>query len=548
MIGLPGARRPYHAGMSTFYVTTPIYYVNDRPHIGHCYTTCVADVAARFARLMGLETYFLTGTDEHADKVIAKAVENRLTEQQWVDQCAGEFVRAFALLGFSQDVFYRTSDPQHKALAQRYIKKLLDQGDVYLGDYVGWYDPSQDEYLTETLAKEHNYQSPVTGKALEKRTEKNYFFRLSKYQDALAAYIAEHEEFILPLARRNEVLGRLKDGLQDVPVSRALKAGESTWGVLMPGDPSHRVYVWIEALCNYLTAVDTAGKRHLWPAAVHLMAKDILWFHAVIWPAMLMALGQGQPKTVYAHAYWVREGRKMSKSLGNFVDIDVIERYVGVFGADALRYYLITQGPQGVSDADFSHGRFIETYNAELANGIGNATSRVGNMIDKYFGGRVPGHGGVGVLSGLEQFDWPVLTATAVRSAVARFGELDLAGATYEGIALVRKVDAYINATEPFKIAKKLEAEPGMKDRLGAILYHCAEALRVATLLLTPAMPVKMGQLQRTWNCVPAGGVTLSQLADWHGPHALVPGQGLTKGEVLFMRADPGAVWPPVGG
>lgn len=532
--------------MSTFYVTTPIYYVNDRPHIGHCYTTCVADVAARFGRLMGQDTYFLTGTDEHADKVIAKAVENRMTEQQWVDQCAGEFVKAFDLLGFSQDVFYRTSNPQHKALAQKYIKKLVTNGDIYLGDYVGWYDASQDEYLTETLAKESNYNSPVTGKPLEKRTEKNYFFRLSKYEDALRKHIDTHEDFILPLSRRNEVVGRFKDGLQDVPVSRALKPGESTWGVLMPDDPGHRVYVWIEALCNYLTAVDTEEKRKYWPASVHFMAKDIIWFHAVIWPAMLMALGEPQPRTIYAHAYWVREGRKMSKSLGNFVDIDVIQHYVTAFGRDALRYYLITQGPQDVSDADFAHARFIETYNAELANGIGNATSRVGNMIDKYFGGKVPDHKGTGMLPGMEQFDWPIITATAVRSAVTKVGVLDLAGATFEGIGLVRKVDAYINATEPFKLAKKLEAEPALADKLGAILYHCAEALRVASLLLSPAMPGKMAQLHTTWSCKPAAGVTLSTLADWHGPHALKPGQALTKGEVLFMRADPAAVFPPV--
>jgi methionyl-tRNA synthetase len=529
--------------MQPYYVTTPIYYVNDRPHIGHCYTTALADVAARFARLMGRDVYFLTGTDEHADKVIAAAAKHGMTEQQWTDACSAEFVKQYGVMNFQYDVFYRTSSAQHKTKAAAYIQKLVDKGDIYLGDYVGWYDASQDEYLTETVAKEHEYKSPVTKQPLEKRTEKNYFFRLSAYQDRLQKHIDQQDGFILPSARRNEILGRLREGLVDVPVSRQLKAGESTWGVLMPNDPGHRVYIWIEALCNYLTAVDTAERRAWWDGGtvVHLMAKDIVWFHAVIWPAMLMALGERLPRTVYAHAYWVSEGRKMSKSLGNFIDLERLNAYVRTFGVDALRWYLVTQGPQDSTDADFAHGRFVETYNAELANGIGNASSRVGNMIDKYFGGKVPDAKGVTVLEGLGEYDWPSITATAVRSAISKAEVLDLAGASFEGINLVRKVDAYINATEPFKLAKKIEAEPGLRDRLAAVLYHCAEALRVASVLLSPAMPGKMEQLQRTWNCVPGQGVNLAALCDWHGPHALQPGEGLTKGEVLFMRADPGA-------
>lgn len=524
------------------YLTTPIYYVNDRPHIGHCYTTGVADVAARFQRLLGNQVYFLTGTDEHADKVIAKAVEHGVTEQQWVDQCAGEFKKAFDLLGYSHDVFYRTSDPHHKTLAQKYIAKLQEKGDIYLGDYVGWYDASQDEYLTETVAKESNYNSPVTGKPLEKRTEKNYFFRLSKYEQMLLDYLAAHPDFILPQERRNEVLGRLKTGLQDVPVSRAIKPGESLWGVLMPNDPGHRVYVWIEALCNYLTAVDTADKRKYWPPACHFMAKDILWFHAIIWPAMLTALGEPLPKNVYAHAYWVREGRKMSKSLGNFVDIDVIRAYCDKYGRDAFRYYLVTQGPQNSADADFAHAKFVETFNAELANGIGNATSRVGNMIDKYFGGKVPDPRGVTKLR--DGYDWPAITAAAAHNTTAKANVWDLVGATAEAIGLVRMVDGYINATEPFKLAKKIEAEPALKDQLAAILYHCAEALRVASLILSPTMPTKMAQLWTTWNCTPPSGVSLTDLAAWNGPHALKSGQSVTKGEVLFMRADPAEASP----
>jgi methionyl-tRNA synthetase len=531
--------------MSTSYITTPIYYVNDRPHIGHCYTTTLADVTARFERLAGRETWFLTGTDEHADKVIAKAREHGVSEQQWVDSCAAQFKDAFALLGIGYDVFYRTSDEHHKALAQLYIAELMAKGDVYLGDYVGWYDASQDEYLTETVAKDAGYKSPVTGVALEKRTEKNYFFRLSKYQAALEAHLAANPGFVLPAERRNEVLGRLRSGLLDVPVSRALKPGESAWGVLMPGDSAHRVYVWIEALCNYLTAVDRPELARFWPATTHLMAKDILWFHAVIWPAMLMALGRPLPGAVYAHAYWVRDGKKMSKSLGNFVDLDVIRAYVGRFGADALRYYLVTQGPGGSTDSDFNHAKFVETFNAELANGIGNATSRVGNMIDKYFagpgGGVVPAPTGPRLEAGTPgaETGWPALVASIVGPARGSLDRRDVAAATLAGIAIVRQVDSYINTTEPFKLAKRVEAEPALKQRLGTILYHCAEALRIASILLSPAMPTKMAQLWTTWSCTPSPGATLGELCLFGGPHALKPGTGLTKGEVLFMRADP---------
>lgn len=527
--------------MTTCYITTPIYYVNDRPHIGHCYTTTLADVAARFQRLFGRDVLMLTGTDEHADKVVAKALERSMTPRQWADACSAEFVKAFNLLNLRFDIFYRTSDQRHKDLAQSYIRQLQAKGDIYLGDYVGWYDASQDEYLTDTLAKEHNYLSPVTKKPLEKRTEKNYFFRLTKYAAQLQQHIESAPDFILPEARRNEILGRIRTGLQDVPVSRAVKPGETgweDWGVLMPDDPGHRVYVWIEALCNYLTAVDSPERIKYWPAALHLMAKDIVWFHAVIWPAMLTALGRELPRTVYAHSYFVREGQKMSKSLGNFLDIDTIRGYIARFGADAFRYYLVTQGPSASTDADFSYARFVDVFNSDLANGIGNATSRVGNMVDKYFAGRLPS---AGDNRGFAGHDWPNIIDQAVRSAIAHADRMDLVSALAEGTALVRKVDGYINATEPFKLAKKIDADPALKDELAAILYHCAEALRVASIILSPAIPESAAKLWATWQCqIPECHETrtIAHLCAWGGEHALKPGQTITKGEVLFMRAD----------
>jgi methionyl-tRNA synthetase len=536
-------------GAGAFYVTTPIYYVNDRPHIGSCYTTLVADVVARYQRLFGRDVLMLTGTDEHADRVFGKAVEHGVTPRQWADRCSAEFVRAFADLNIHPDVFYRTSDEHHKALAAQHIRELQRRGDVYVGDYVGWYDVSQDEYLTETVAKASGYVSPVSGKALEQRTEKNYFFRLSAYESRLRAHIEANPDFVQPGARRNEVLGRLREGLQDVPVSRAIRSGEpdwGDWGVRMPDDPGHRVYVWIEALFNYLTAVEMPGRERYWPASVHLMAKDILWFHAVIWPAMLMALDRPLPRAVYAHAYFVREGRKMSKSLGNFVDIDTVRAYVARFGRDAFRWYLATQGPMHSTDADFSYAKFVEVYNAELANGLGNSTSRVGNMIAKYFDGRVPDGAGVSELESLrgQGFDWEAIINNAVRSAIAKGDALEIGGALREGVELVKRVDAYINVTEPFKMAKRLEGEGGgaVRAELGTILYQCAEALRVASVLMSPAIPDASARLASSWGFeVPVCHATrtLYHITRWGGEHSLRPGQALSKGEALFMRADP---------
>ncbi|MBK7403233.1 MAG: methionine--tRNA ligase [Phycisphaerales bacterium] len=560
-----------------YYITTPIYYVNDRPHIGHCYTTTVADVAARFARLMGRDTFLLTGTDEHAEKVVKTAQDRGLTPLQWADKNAAEFVKAFDLMGIQADDFMRTSQPRHIARASAYIKKLMDSGDIYLGDYVGWFDASQEEYLTETVAKEHDYKSPVTGKPLEKRTEKNYFFRLSKYESALLQAIEKGAKGepggyrILPDARRNEVLGRLKQGLNDVPVSRAVKEGDADWGILMPGDPNHRVYVWIEALCNYLSAVDNerepstaqaegGPRRKYWPPAVHVMAKDILWFHAVVWPAMLMALGEELPAVVYAHAYFVAEGRKMSKSLGNFIEIDQLRAYADKFSVDAVRWYLATQGPLGANDADFAHAKFIEVYNADLANGIGNCASRVGNMIAKYFDGVVPEPAERAAQIDQKQWDalflFPGLVKDCAPGIATQIEACGIDQALHLGASYVNAIDQFIAAHRPFSVAKE-EPSAGYgplngfitnQQFLSTVLYHSAEAVRIASLLLFPALPNKMAELWRNWNCSPLNDpadpnsgfkAPLAELAEWGGKWSLKPGQKIDKGEALFMRADP---------
>lgn len=533
-----------------YYITTPIYYVNDRPHIGHCYTTLLADVAARFERRRrpAGEVFFLTGTDEHADKVVTRAAEHGLRAIEWADQNAAEFERAFAFLGTSHDDFIRTTQDRHKHQVTRYVGALMKSGAIYSGTYEGWYDENQEEYVTETVAKDAGYKSPVTGKPLAKRREPCYFFRLSAYQERLERHFREHPECVEPEPRRNEVLGRLRAGLNDVPISRPVTDDPATqFGIRVPGDEKHRIYVWIDALFNYLSVVDTRERRRFWPPTFHVIAKDILWFHAVIWPAMLLALrdagaASGEdfafvslPRTLYCHSYWVREGKKMSKSLGNFVTIEVLRAYADRYGLDAVRWYLVTQGPLGSTDADFSHDKFVEVYNAELANGIGNCASRVGNMVDKYFAGVLPAP----TPSTSTEVDWPGLCARRVAHAVGCLRRFDLAGALGEGVALVREVDGYINATAPFKLAKTIDADPAAKARLATILFNCAEGVRVASLLLEPALTQRMPRLWEGWSWSPTPDNTMEALATFAGSAGLKPGQRLGKGDPLFMRADP---------
>ncbi len=547
--------------MNPYYLTTPIYYVNDRPHIGHCYTTVVADVAARFQRLLrgqplggsggqgrpGPDAVFLlTGTDEHADKVVTSAAAHGVGPQAWADQNAAEFRKAFAFMNCSFDDFIRTTEPRHKEKVGGYIRRLLDSGDIYKGEYTGWYDAGQEEYVTETVAKEAGYKSAVSGRPLVRRTEPCYFFRLSAYQERLREHIEGNPGFVQPEARRSEVLGRLRQGLQDVPVSRPVTDDPATqWGIRMPGDEAHRIYVWIDALFNYLTTVDTPERRHLWPARVHLIGKDILWFHAVIWPALLMGLGEPLPRMVFGHGWWISEGMKMSKSLGNFIDLERLKAYAGRYSLDALRWYLATQGPLTGTDSDFAHAKFVEVYNADLANGIGNSASRVANMIGKYFGGKVPDRGGAGA-DGTDH-DWPAIVERCVAEAAGAAERFDLGECVRSGIRLVGEVDAYIGVTQPFKLAKQVEAEPAKGAQLAAILYNCAEALRAAALLLLPAMPEKMGDLLGRWSSPPAPGVPLAELARFGGEHGLRAGTEIVKGDALFMRADPAEAAPGGG-
>lgn len=525
-----------------FYVTTPIYYVNDRPHIGHVYTTTIADVLARYHRLAGHQVFFLTGVDEHAEKVAQAAQQRGLSPQAWADQNAAVFQSTFARLAMSHDDFVRTSSPRHKTKVQEYVSALLHGGDVYLGEYEGWYDASQEEYVTESKAKEYNYKSPITGQPLVRKTEKNYFFRLSAYRQPLLELLEQGREFdgcrfdVQPEARRNEIIARIRD-MEDVPISRT---GTGGWGIPMPGDSQQTIYVWIDALFNYLTYTDSPDRRPYWQCgAVHLIAKDILWFHAAIWPAMLLALRKcpgyqwvNLPRLVYAHSFWISEGQKMSKSLGNFIDLEKIDHYVNTFSLDALRWFLSTQGPLGTTDSDFAEARFIDVYNRDLANTLGNCFNRVLNMISRYFSGRLP--------SPKAPDPAPVLPDKArdtLRHYHQAMEQLDLTSALNAAMDLVRAVDNYIEQTQPFKLAR----DPEKLDQVGTILYNCAEALRIASLLLWPAMPHKTAELWRRLGCNYAAQLDQSRrgnLDAWSAWGQLQPTQPLEPGPPLFPRHD----------
>jgi methionine--tRNA ligase len=517
------------------YITTPIYYVNDQPHLGHVYTTTICDVWARFMRFAGRDLFFLTGTDEHGAKVEKSARKRDISPKALADENAAVFQRMMERYELTHDHFIRTTDPDHERQVKAFVERLLEKDAVYLGEFEGWYDEGQEEYHTETKARELEYTSPVSRKPLVRAREKNYYFRLSAFQEQLEALFERQPEFVRPPARRNEVLGRLREGLQDVPMSRT----NFTWGIQMPGAPEHVIYVWIDALMNYITALGlaepdspvAAARSAYWPADYHVIGKEILWFHAVIWPAMLMALDLPLPKCIYAHSFWISEGQKMSKSLGNFVDLAAIDRYVEAYGLDVWRYYLATQGPLGATDADLSASHFHEVYNTDLVNTLGNCASRVTAMINKYHDGIVPSEFVGDERLMIAEHDWPVLTADAVRESAGAMERFDLAGATKSALGLIRAVDAFINETEPYKLAK----DESRGAELGAILYQCLESIRIASLLLAGLLPHKMAEL---WEAIgisvdPAAG-GLETLTAWGG---IEPGSRVSK-VALFPRMD----------
>ncbi|MHC4562418.1 MAG: methionine--tRNA ligase [Planctomycetota bacterium] len=514
----------------TFYVTTPIYYVNDPPHIGHSYTTIAADTLARFHRMAGRDVRFLTGTDEHGIKIVKAADEKGMTPRELANDVVVHFQDLWRDLNITNDDFIRTSQPRHEQRVQLLIEKLLERDEIYLGKYEGLYDEGQEEFVTESVARENDYTSPVNGKPLARYSEPSYFFRLSKWIPKLIEHIEANPAFVQPEARRNEVLSKCRQGVDDLSISRQLtKLGG--WGIPMPNDPSHSVYVWIDALSNYYTALGcpTIGDEHdhtaesYWPCDMHLVGKDILWFHTVYWPCMLMALQVPLPKCVFAHGWWTAEGRKMSKSLGNFVSREQIDEICREYSRDVYRYVLLRTMVFG-ADGDFSRAGLQSVYNTELANGVGNLLSRTVHMIGTYFDGAVPPAGTN------DDAGRPVIAAADDLAGSAGSAMEACAFHTYldKAMALVDATNKYIEVTEPFKLAK----DPEQRQRLQAILYTCGEAVRMILVYLEPFMPEASarGLAQLGWQ---REDRLLDEVGRWG---ALAPGTAVCKGEALFPR------------
>ena len=485
-------------------------------------------------RMIGHDVFFLTGTDEHGIKVEQSAHSRGISPQELADENAAEFRSLMEKFNLTNDDFIRTSDKAHTQQVQTFVSKLLQNGDVYIGTFEGWYDEGQEEYHTETSARDLEYKSQVSGKPLVRATEQNYYFKLSKYQQAIEELFASNPTFVQPEGRRNEMLGRLREGLQDVPISRT----NFSWGIQMPDDPEHVIYVWIDALFNYITALGLGDKsseayklrHHYWPATIHVVGKEILWFHSIIWPALLIALDLPIPKGVYAHSFWISEGKKMSKSLGNFIDLELIESCLDRYGMDAWRYFLATQGPLGTADADFAKEKFFDTYNAHLVNTVGNCTSRVTAMIEKYFDGEVPSENVGDDRLVIGDVDWPTKCTDAVRRHQTSMEQFELTQSVEAGMDLIREVDLFINDTAPFKLAK----DESKASELGAILYQCLEVLRIASLILQPVIPNKMDEFHKAIGMEHSHDQTYSSVMEWGGLQA---GTRIKK-VALYPRVD----------
>ena len=525
----------------TFYLTTPIYYVNDAPHIGHAYTTVAADLLTRWHRQRQEDVWFLTGTDEHGQKVMRTAQQNQMAPQAWADKLVAEaWQPVLGTLNVRNDDFIRTTDERHVTRVQRFIQGLYDSGEIYQGSYEGPYCVGCEEYklpseLLEGTAEHAGQQlCPIHTRPVEMLSEDNYFFKLSKYSQQLLDLYEQHPEFVQPASARNEVISFVKSGLQDLSISR----NTFDWGIPLPWDPSHVMYVWFDALLNYATAIglgseeaaDQAQFAKFWPANVHLVGKDILRFHAVIWPAMLLAAGVELPKTVFAHGWLLVGGEKMSKSkLTGIAPQQITE----TFGSDAFRYYFMRMINFG-QDGSFSWEDLAAHYNSDLANGLGNLASRVAAMIGKYFAGQLPV---CGELSDAERALEQV-AATSVRDAQQAIDKI----APHEAIAaiwrLVDETNGYLTLQEPWKIAKD-EAALGPGGRLATVLVSAAEALRALAVLLNPVMPLACEKL---WQMLGAaehlGALDDQPVQDAGSFGVLVPGSVITKGEALFPRLE----------
>lgn len=506
----------------TFYITTPIYYVNDVPHIGHAYTTIAADVLARYKRMSGYAVFFLTGTDEHGRKVEQAAQKTGTTPIQLADRVMQRFQDLWQRLTISNDDFIRTSEARHKEAVQKFFKTVADSGDIYLGEYEDWYCVPCESFWTDNQLADGRCPNPDCGRAVEKLKEESYFFKMSRYQEPLLKHLKENPRFVQPESRYNEIVSFVKEGLRDLSISRT----SFTWGITVPGNPRHVIYVWFDALLNYISAINycRAGEafQTFWPANVHLIGKDILRFHAVYWPTFLMSAGLPLPKSIFAHGWWTIEGQKMSKSLGNAIDPNSL---CDQYGVDPFRYFLMREAAFGV-DGDFSHQAIINRINSDLANDLGNLFSRAIAMMHKYFKGVVPcaGSNEAGD-ERLRDKQYQVLAEVETMMNALTFNRALIS--IWELIAMVNK---YIDETAPWSLAN----DSSMQARLATVMVQILNALQTITLLLAPFMPQSC---EKMWLALGGKGTLAEQKLQFvNEGGSIKPGTKVQKIAPLFPR------------
>jgi methionyl-tRNA synthetase len=510
--------------LKTFYLTTPIYYPSGNLHIGHAYTTVAGDAMARYKRLRGYDVMYLTGTDEHGQKIQRKAEEKGVTPQQYVDEIVSGIQELWKKLDISYNDFIRTTQDRHKQIVEKIFARLLEQGDIYLDQYEGWYCTPCESFYTDRQLVDGN--CPDCGRPVEKVKEESYFFRMSKYVDRLLQYYEENPEFIQPESRKNEMINNfIKPGLEDLAVSRTT----FDWGIKVPGDPKHVIYVWIDALSNYITALGYGTENDVkyvkyWPADVHIVGKEIVRFHTIYWPIMLMALDLPLPKKVFAHGWLLMKDGKMSKSKGNVVDpVTLIDRY----GLDALRYYLLREVPFG-ADGVFTPEGFVERINFDLANDLGNLLNRTVAMINRYFDGVIPDY-----TNSTEEYDSALLQMN--REVVSNYEEamekMEFSVALTSIWQLVSRSNKYIDETQPWNLAKDEENKP----RLSSVMVHLAESLRRIAVLLQPFLTRTPNEIFKQL------GINDETLKSWESLEQfglIASGTKVEKGQPIFPRLE----------